>query len=299
MSADCDAPRTGGADAVVTLIEAAERLGVHYMTAYRYVRTGRLEAHQDGAEWRVRTVDLDRLITARGSPGELAELGETGRPNASNTRRPVDWAGRVEERLLSGDEGGAWTVVENAMAAGMAPDTVYLDVLGPAMHDIGERWAAGDATVADEHQASAIVLRLIGRLGPRFARRGRKRGAIIVAAPAGDTHGLPVALLADLLRGRGFRVIDLGADVPCDSLAATVRGADGLVVVGLCATVSANDRGISDAIAAIRAASTVPVVLGGRAIATPQAAMAHGADGGGQTTPNELDLFEQLARTRA
>ena len=299
MSADRGAARTGGTDAVVTLLDAAERLGVHYMTAYRYVRTGRLDAHKDGAEWRVRTVDLDRLIRDRSSPSELRQPGEIGMPKTTNARRPVDWASRVEERLLSGDEGGAWTVVENAMAAGMAPNTVYLDILGPAMHDIGERWAAGDATVADEHQASAIVLRLIGRLGPRFARRGRKRGTILVAAPAGDTHGLPVALLADLLRGRGFRVIDLGADVPSDALAATVRAAVGLVVVGLGATVSANDRGISDAIAAIREASTVPVVLGGRAIATPQAAMAHGADGGGQTTPDELDLFEQLARTRA
>ena len=46
----------------ISLREVAELLGVHYMTAYRYVRTGMLPAEKDGAEWRVRLTDLENLF---------------------------------------------------------------------------------------------------------------------------------------------------------------------------------------------------------------------------------------------
>ncbi len=48
-------------DELITLNEAADRLGVHYMTAYRYVRTGRLHGVKDGTEWRVRASDVEAL----------------------------------------------------------------------------------------------------------------------------------------------------------------------------------------------------------------------------------------------
>ena len=133
---------------------------------------------------------------------------------------------------MDGDEAGAWSVIENAMGAGMAIEEVYLDLLTPALRSVGDRWESGEITVADEHVASAVTLRLIGRLGPQFSRRGRKRGTVVVAAPAGETHSLPIALFADLLRGRGFRVLDLGGDVPADSLASIVAE-DGQPVGGL------------------------------------------------------------------
>ena len=272
---------------LLTLTEAAEHLGVHYMTAYRYVRTGRLAAHKQGTEWRVRAGDVDRL--ARPAPAAPIR-----RP-----RRHVDWAARVEERLVAADEAGAWTTIEAAMAAGMAPDGIYLDVLSPALRSIGDRWATGELDVADEHQASAVALRLIGRLGPRFSRRGRGRGTIVLAAPAGETHGLPIALLADLLRGRGYHVIDLGADVPRASLAATVPAQNDLMAIGLCATTSGNERSIREAIRAIRAVSDVPIVLGGAAIDGAEAARALGADLGGLPTEAELDAFSHLARRPA
>ena len=48
----------------LTLQEAADLLGVHYMTAYRYVRTGRLPGTRVGAHWHVRRADLDKIAAA-------------------------------------------------------------------------------------------------------------------------------------------------------------------------------------------------------------------------------------------
>ena len=69
-------------------------------------------------------------------------------------------------------------MVEAALASGMEPADIHLELLAPALRSIGDGWEAGRLSVADEHRASAVAGRLIGRLGPRFARRGRKRGTV-------------------------------------------------------------------------------------------------------------------------
>ena len=58
----------------------------------------------------------------------------------------------------------------------MQAKEVHLDLLAGSLRTIGERWASGELSVADEHRASTVASRIIGRLGPLFAQRGRKRG---------------------------------------------------------------------------------------------------------------------------
>lgn len=293
----------GGSGELLTITEVAERLGVHYMTAYRYLRTGRLDGTRHGTEWRVRAADVARF-EARATNAD----GGTRASNAARAttadgdalprqpRRRIDWAGRACERMLDGDEAGAWSVIDGAMSAGMAIEEVYVDLLTPALRSVGDRWESGEITVADEHVASAVTLRLIGRLGPKFSRRGRKRGTVVVAAPGGETHSLPIALFADLLRGRGFRVLDLGGDVPADSLAAIVADIDDLLAVCLGCTTTGNEASIVEAIAAVRSVTAAPVLVGGQAIADPVDARSLGADDGGMTTPEVLELLARLTR---
>jgi len=270
---------------LISLHEAAERLGVHYMTAYRYVRTGRLPAEKVGAEWRVDATDL--------APFLAPESTEPRR------RRRTDYGTRLVGPLILGDEAGAWTVVEQAMASGVEPERIYLEVLTPSLEQIGDLWESGEVSVAEEHQASAIVLRLIGRLGPRLRRRGRTRGSIVLGAPPGEQHGVAVALLGDLLRARGFRVHDLGADVPPESFADAALRAERLIAVGIGATTRRNERNIRAAIRAVRAAVNVPVVVGGAGISDLAHAKQLGADAFAAKAPAALELFELAARSGA
>lgn len=277
------APVTGEGD-VLSLQEAADRLGVHYMTAYRYVRLGLLPAAKEGSTWRVATADLDRLT----GPDGLASKGR-GR------RDPAPWASRLERRLVAGDEVGAWGVVEAALAAGTDPPAIYLDVLAPAMAAIGDAWASGEVDVSVEHRASGIVLRLVGRLGPRFARRGVSRGCVLLAAPQGDLHGLPVALAADLVRGAGFDAEDLGADLPPTSLVAAAARTQRLVAVALAATTPDNRPAVEEAVRCVREiVEGVPVLLGGGAVPNEAAARGLGADGWGRDGAALVDLLEAL-----
>ena len=273
-----------GAGDPLSLQEAADRLGVHYMTAYRYVRLGLLPATKEGSAWRVAAADLDRLAGPHGSASK-------GR----GRQEPAPWSARLERRLVAGDEVGAWGVVEAALAAGADPDDIYLNVLAPALTAIGDAWAIGAIDVSVEHRASAIVLRLVGRLGPRFVRRGVSRGSVLLAAPQGDLHGLPVALAADLVRGAGFDAEDLGADLPVESLVAAACQSQRLVAVALAATTSDNRRGVQQAVRSLReAVSGVPVLVGGGAVPDEATARRLGADGWGRDAAALVDLLEDL-----
>lgn len=259
-------------DGYLTLHEAAERLGVHYMTAYRYVRLGVLPAEKAGGSWRVREAD----VTAFGAGTKFPTA--TDEPTPSGRRR-APWSERLEARLTAGDGRGSWSVVEAALAAGATVDEVYLDVIAPALRRIGQRWADGELDVAAEHRATGIAFRLIGRLGPRFGRRGRTRGSVLIGAPPGERHSMPTAMFADLMRGEGFEVFDLGADMPVDSFVSAALDTPDLVAV--CVSITGTDHlpAARELLAALReAVPEVRLVAGGRAVPDALAAAELGAE---------------------
>lgn len=214
-----------------------------------------------------------------------------GHDHSVRPRHAADWKNRLVARLLEGDEAGAWGVLEGALASGWSPDDVYTKVIGPAMSAVGEKWHDGEISVADEHLASSIVLRLIGRMGPRFARKGRSKGTVIVTTPPAERHSIPSLMLSDYLRGAGFEVLDLGADVPVDTLAGIVEKVDGLVAVCVSSTRLNADRAIRRVVKAIRAAAPgIPVFAGGASIPNADAAESLGADGWAADGPGAVDL---------
>ena len=205
-------------------------------------------------------------------------------------RRPADWAKRLEARLVEGDEAGAWGVVEAALASGVEPAEIYTDVLSPALTAVGQRWHDGELSVAKEHLASAVAFRIIGRMGPRFLRKGRSRGKVIVTTPAGERHSMPTAMLSDLLRGAGFEVTDLGVHVPPDALAEVITTGDAPVAVLISATRVDSDRFIRRAVKAVRASTGALVLVGGAAVRDRDHALALGSDGWAATGPQAVDL---------
>ena len=205
----------------------------------------------------------------------------------------------MEARLLGGDQSGAWAIVEAALTGGIEPVEVYTEALGPALRSIGDRWAAGEIDPGQEHLATAIAHRLIGRLGPRFARRGRTRGSVVLAMPPHDRHGLGIAMAGDVLLGAGFEPIDLGGDVPLGSLASAIGRVDRLRAVGIGAVVSNNRRHLAAAVRTARRAAgpDIPVILGGRGT-NQEEATGMGADGWAETAVEGVELLEVLLAER-
>lgn len=251
--------------AALSMQEAADRLGVHYMTVYRYVRLGMLPARKVGASWRIDLADLERLDTS---------------PTVPARRRSAPWRDRLQARMLAGDETGSWGVVEAAFASGMEPRDFYCEVLTPVLHAIGTLWQAGKVGVEEEHLASNVAAGLIGRLGPRFARRGRRKGTVVMAMPEGERHHLGSAMLADILRLDGYRVLNLGADTPSPALVAVLRQIEDLSAVAVGVVNTERLAAAASLINAVRrTAGNVPVIVGGAAVPDEEAALRLGADG--------------------
>jgi excisionase family DNA binding protein len=270
---------------VMTLQEAADSLGVHYMTAYRYVRQGRLPAERQGAEWRIRPADLKAL---RHPYGAKARRG----PARVDADRQS-----LERRLLAGDIAGAWWLIDSHLGGGLDPSGVLLELVVPALRSIGDRWADGGVSIADEHRAVAVAQRVIGCLGLQFGRRGRNRGTVALAAPSGDLHTLPVAIVADLLRWKAFDVSELGGNMPADALGLAVAGEQRLVAVGIVSTTRGLDDEVAASVRAVRtAAPDVPIFLGGLSIRSAAHARRLGGDMWTGSGPNAaVETVERIA----
>ena len=250
----------------LSIQEAATELGVHYMTVYRYVRLGMLPARKVGTNWRIDAADLERLDTS---------------PEVAPRKRTAPWRDRLQARMLAGDEAGSWGVVEAAFTSGMTPPDFYCEVLAPALHSIGELWKRGELGVEEEHLASAVAAGIIGRLGPRFARRGRTKGTVVMAMPEGERHGLGLAMLADILHSDGYRVLNLGADTPASALVAALGQVQDLSAVAVGVVNADRLAAATSLIKAVRRSfGRVPVVAGGAAVPDDETALALGADGG-------------------
>jgi MerR family transcriptional regulator, light-induced transcriptional regulator len=192
----------------IDLQAAARQLGVHYQTAYKWVRSGELPAVMVMGSYR-----LDRDAVARFAK-------RRARPVPARTRRPRTGFAALSRRtyghLVAGEEQQAARLISGLVADGVSMTRVAQDVLVPALRDIGEEWRAGRLDISIEHRASAIVDRILGERYPN--PRGRRRGTVVVAALSGDRHALPTTLAAVSLREDNWLVHHLGADLPPDEL---------------------------------------------------------------------------------
>jgi MerR family transcriptional regulator, light-induced transcriptional regulator len=171
------------------------------------------------------------------------------------------------EALLTGDEIAADVVIRDAIAANLSTAVVNERIIAPAMWLIGDLWEKGELTVADEHLATQITLRVVAL--QREARRVRavRRGhRVMLAAPSGESHVVALQMLAGLLTEAGYDALMLGSDVPPEALAAT---AGRLNVDVICMSVTM-DGGADRAVLAIHEVQQqrpgTGFVIGGRAV---------------------------------
>jgi MerR family transcriptional regulator, light-induced transcriptional regulator len=198
-------------DDLLTLQEAADALKVHYMTAYRWVRRGDLPAFKAGGRLRVRTSDMDAFVAAREVDVALPAV----------TDRRTDWpvhVDRLHAAIRAGEGADATALVRKVVADGAPAGDVYLSLITPTLHRIGDDWAAGAIGVAEEHRATEIVYTLVSRLSEHFRRRGPARGTAVTLTPPEELHGLAAAMIADFLRAGGYDVHHLGPNVPLHDL---------------------------------------------------------------------------------
>lgn len=169
---------------------------------------------------------------------------------------------------LDGDRAGAIAVIlDEGLARGVDAQSLVLQVIQPAQHEIGRLWQENAITVAQEHLATAITQVALARLYGQLPRRTPNGRNVIVACPEGERHDLGARVTADFLEMAGFEVRYLGADVPNDDLVKIVaeRKPD---LLALSVTMAENLPAAQDAVDRVcRATSgSVRIAIGGYAL---------------------------------
>jgi MerR family transcriptional regulator, light-induced transcriptional regulator len=126
--------------------------------------------------------------------------------------------------LVAGDEIAAEIVIREALEANLYAGEIDDEIIAPALWLVGALWERGQITVADEHLASEISLRVLAlhREVTRVAR-SRRAHQIMLATPSGEMHTIALRMVGELLRAAGYPIVMLGANVPGQALVASVR----------------------------------------------------------------------------
>jgi methanogenic corrinoid protein MtbC1 len=146
----------------------------------------------------------------------------------------------------------------------MPPRAIYLEVLAPALHEVGTRWQRGLATVAQEHLATSVVTSIMAGLAG-LLREPRPVGRrAVLACTDGERHEVGLRMVGDFLEGDGWEVFYLGASTPGSALGLLVDRVQP-DVVGLSTTLGANLEPARTTVAALRERGAPPFILLGGA----------------------------------
>ncbi|MBP2333949.1 methanogenic corrinoid protein MtbC1 [Saccharothrix coeruleofusca] len=192
--------------------------------------------------------------------------------------------------LAAADERAAVAVALRLLDRGVPAETVLLDLVAEAQAEVGRRWQVNEWSVAREHAATAINERVIAAVGSRVDVPPTK-GHVVVSCLDGEWHAVPPRIVAEVLRGRGWRVTFLGASVPTAHLVSYLHE-HGPDAVALSCTLSRSLPRADQVVAACRATGT-PVLVGGRGFgADGRWAKQLGVDSWAPTAPAAAELLE-------
>jgi 5-methyltetrahydrofolate--homocysteine methyltransferase len=137
--------------------------------------------------------------------------------------------GRVEAEDEGFDEGfegkpAVTELVEEGLEKGIEPEKILIDGLTSAMAIVGDKFEKGEYLIPDMLAAAEAVGTGMDILTPHLLKAGvESKGKFIIATVAGDLHDIGKNIVAIMLKGAGYEVIDLGVDVSVDTIISTVK----------------------------------------------------------------------------
>ena len=144
------------------------------------------------------------------------------RENDSSEAKLQDFGRAFAAALLAGDEVAAEIVIREAMAADLGMAAIDDEIIAPALWLVGDLWERGEISIADEHLATEISLRVLAlEREARRVKQARSGHRVLLAAAAAELHVVALRMTGDLLRDAGYDIVMLGADVPPTALAAS------------------------------------------------------------------------------
>ncbi|MFW6074925.1 MAG: EAL domain-containing protein, partial [Chloroflexota bacterium] len=168
--------------------------------------------------------------------------------------------------IIDGNQSEAMKFVDGVLQSGSLSELeLCLQVIQPALYEIGERWERGDITVAHEHLATLITIAAVHRICDRHDLPKVQQTNLLLAGVQGEQHDIGAQMVAGILQSRGFGVLYLGTDVPHESLIEFAREFNPQAIL-LSVTIPPNGKSALEAIHRLRIgySATIPILVGGQ-----------------------------------
>jgi methylmalonyl-CoA mutase cobalamin-binding domain/chain len=131
---------------------------------------------------------------------------------------------RLYQAILDGDQKTSIAVTRETLAEGVAPLELITTYMIPAMDEVGRRFECQDYFVPELLLSGRAMKGALELLRPLLAASGvQPAGRVVIGTVKGDLHDIGKNLVASMLEGGGFEVVDLGADVSPEKFIEAVR----------------------------------------------------------------------------
>jgi 5-methyltetrahydrofolate--homocysteine methyltransferase len=204
----------------------------------------------------------------------------------------MDRIAALKDAVIAGEMGQAKGLTEQALEAGREPKEILNEALIAGMDKVGELFKANEIYVPEVLLAAKSMQNAMQILKPHLVKGGIKpRGKVVVGTVRGDLHDIGKNLVAMMLEGAGFEIIDLGNDVPAEKFveAAIEHGA---TVIGMSALLTTTMHIMKDTVELLKQKDPegkVRTMIGGAPV-TRNFAEQIGVDGYGDDAATAVDI---------
>ena len=200
------------------------------------------------------------------------------------------------DAVLTGNAKKAEEVAKAALEAGANPSELLGKYMIPAMDEVGRRFECNEYFVPELLIAARAMKKALELLTPHLAAIGAESaGQVVIGTVKGDLHDIGKNLVASMLEGGGFQVVDLGVDVPTEKFVEAVKERKGCILAlsALLTTTMTMMKNVVEALDQAGVRESTKIMIGGAPI-TQQFADEIGADGYSDNASAAVALARKL-----
>ena len=203
---------------------------------------------------------------------------------------------KLTEAISTGDAKAAVAITQQALAENTDPQTLVTNYMIPAMDEMGRRFETGDCFVPELLISARAMKASLALIRPLLAARGAESaGRILIGTIKGDLHDIGKNLVASMLEGAGFEVVDLGVDVGPEKILAElqVKKANVVALSALLTTTMPYMKTVIEELRKAGVREQIKVIIGGAPV-TQRFADEIGADGYSDNANGAVSLARRL-----
>lgn len=201
------------------------------------------------------------------------------------------------EAIVNGDLQTALGEVNALIGAGVQPRVILEEQMIPAMGEVGQKFEENEFFVPELLIAGRAMQECMKVLNPLLKLSGvEKAGRVVIGTVQGDLHDIGKNLVASMLEGGGFEVVDLGVDVAPEKFIASAKEKEGTIIAlsALLTTTMPQMKKVVETLKAEGLQGKFKVMIGGAPV-TSEFAKEIGADGYSENASTAVALARQLA----